>query len=429
MNLMTQPKPPVADLKKHPLASQLCVSKNRDGQLQIGPIVSLCPGPSNEASEIDVIPPPSDFMDEPGLLPHRPIVKYLSPSPTMSNEPGAAVDLEQLRQRAFAKRNTVSSSLTQNHPDQPRKLSLPVLSSDLPMSPPLDEPRTPPIVAPKPKKLPSNIILKSHKGAVPISDDNSEHSVPTSSDRLLLNPQRVHVEALRKLGLLPAGTDSGPALSPILSPKSRMSWAGPLSPISPRAPHSPPYPSVHRPPPAPAAVSPSATSAVLPAPAAFSDSAGSQLSDNKLSVVEDALEAARVSTPPRTPPTLVQHLIPPKLAGVKSATLERSGMGLRDYIAHHDSTKAAASSQLHKNRARPASLGSRKEFASAGTEGSPAGRVNDREPEIRRSLPVHSGDAQKLPRSQGISVLICPRAENGGERREALKKLGLSLST
>ncbi|XP_031700189.1 specifically androgen-regulated gene protein isoform X2 [Anarrhichthys ocellatus] len=434
-----------ADGKISPSSSQLCVSKDEHGHLQIVPIASLCPDQSNEASEIDVIPPPSDFMDEPGLPPQTQNVKDLPPSARIYHDkPGATVDLEQLRQRAFSKK----TSVTQDPLNQPPKLSLPALSPGLLMSPPPEaaEPRSPPAVAPKPKKLPANIILKSHKTAVAVSDDNSEHSVPTSR----LDPQRVHIEALRKLGLLPAEADSGPALSPSFSPKSRNSWAVPLSPISPRPPHTPPitpsYTSVNSSPPAfvplqsPAAASPSATSTspavqpadVLPAPTGFSDSVGPPLSDNKPSV-EDASEAtvnAQVSMPPHTPPALVKHRTPPKVVGVKSATLERSGLGLSSYMAGQDSTEAGPASQPRKNRARQASLGNQKDFANAGREGSPVGQTTSKEPELRRSLPhnvfEHSArDSHKLPRSQGISVLICPRAENGGGRREALKKLGL----
>lgn len=450
-NLTIPPKPPVtesaADGKISPSSSELCVSKDEDGHFQIVPIASLCPDQSNEASEIDVIviPPPSDFMDEPGLPPQTQNVKDPPPSARIyHDEPGATVDLEQLRQRAFSKK----TSVTQDPPNQPPKLSLPALSPGLLMSPPPEaaEPRSPPAVAPKPKKLPANIILKSHKAAVAVSDDNSEHSVPTSR----LDPQRVHIEALRKLGLLPPEADSGPALSPSFSPKSRNSWAVPLSPISPRPPHTPPitpsYTCVNSPPPAcvplqsPAAAAPSATSTaaavqpaeVLPAPTGFSDSVGPPLSDNEPSV-EDASEAtvnAQVSTAPYTPPALVKHLTPPKVVGVKSATLERSGLGLSSYMAGQDSAEAGPASQPRKNRARQASLGSQKDFASAGREGSPVGQATSKEPELRRSLPhnafQHSaGDSHKLPRSQGISVLICPRAENGGGRREALKKLGL----
>ncbi|KAM6928578.1 specifically androgen-regulated gene protein [Lycodopsis pacificus] len=432
-NLIVPPKPPVTES-----AAELCVSKDEDGHLQIVPIASLCPDQSNEASEIDVdvIPPPSDFMDEPGLPPQTQNVRDLPPSARIyHDEPGATVDLEQLRQRAFSKK----TSVTQDPPNQPPKLSLPALSPGLLISPPPEaaEPRSPPAVAPKPKKLPANIILKSHKAAVAVSDDNSEHSVPTSR----LDPQRVHIEALRKLGLLPPGADSGPALSPSFSPKSRNSWAVPLSPISPRPPHTPPitpsYTCVNSPPPAcvplqsPAAAAPSATSTaaavqpaeVLPAPTGFSDSVGPPLSDNE-PAVEDASEAtvnAQVSTAPHTPP--VKHLTPHKVVGVKSATLERSGLGLSSYMA-----EAGPASQPRKNRARQASLGNQKDFASAGREGSPVGQATSKEPELRRSLPhnvFQHSTGDKLPRSQGISVVICPRAENGGGRREALKKLGL----
>ncbi|KAF1390230.1 hypothetical protein PFLUV_G00055920 [Perca fluviatilis] len=465
MNHVTQPKRPVtesvADCKIHPSATQLCVSTNGDGSLKIVPSASLCPSQATGASEIDVgvIPPPSDFMDEPGLPPVPGKVKYLPPSAGMPNhKPGTTIDLEQLRQRASAQKTSVSSSGTQESPNKPPKLSLPAVSSGVLISPPPEaaELRSPPAVAPKPKKLPANIILKSHKVAAAGSDGTSGHPVPASSDRLSLDPQRVRIEALRKLGLLPAEAHSGPALSPKLSPNTRRSWTAPPSPVSPAAPHTPPlipsYTGVNSPPPAsiplqsPAAVLPSATSTapavqpaeVLPAPAAFSDPVGPPPSDND--AVKDASQAtvnAQVNTPPLTPPALVKHLTPPKVVGVKSATLECSGLGISSYMASQDSKEAIQGvsgkqslSQLRNNRARPASLGSGKEFTRAQGEGLLVGRASSKEPDLRKSLPAqtafqHSGESQKLPRSQGISVLICPRAENGENRREALKKLGL----
>lgn len=445
---MTPPKPPVAE-SVATQAEVLCVSKDGDGNLKI---VSQ----STKASEIDLglIPPPSDFMDEPGPPPQPEKAKHLPPPAGISNnKPGATVDLEQLRQRASPKKTSVSSPVTQEPPNKPPELS-PLAMSSGPQSslpPEATDPRSPPAVAPKPKKLPANIILKSHKAAV--ADGNSGHSVPASSDRLLLDPQRVRIEALRKLGLLKGDeAESGPALSPKHSPKTRRSWAAPPSPVSPAAPHTPPstpsYTHVNSPPPAsvplpsPVAASPSGTSTapavqppeILPAPAAFSDSDGPLLSDNELSAVKEATVNAQVNTPPRTPPALVKHLTPPKVIGVKSATLERSGLGLSSYMASQDSSEAGlgvhgkqSPSHLRNNRPRPASLGSGKEFSSAQGEGVQVGRATSKEPDLRRSLPAaqHSGDSQKLPRSQGISVLICPRAENGDDRREALKRLGL----
>ncbi|XP_032378005.1 specifically androgen-regulated gene protein [Etheostoma spectabile] len=465
VNHMTQPKPPViesvADCKIHPSATQLCVSTDGDGSLKIVPSASLCPVQATGASEINVgvIPPPSDFMDEPGFPPLPEKVKDLPPSAGISdNKPGTTIDLEQLRQRATAQKTSLSSSGTQEPPNQPLKLTLPAVSSGHLISPPPEpfELRSPPAVAPKPKKLPSNIILKSHKAAVAGSDGSSGHPVPTSSDRLLLDPQRVHIEALRKLGLLPAEAQSGPTLSTNLAPKTRSSRTAPPSPVSPAAPHTPPvipsHTSINSQPPAsvplqsPAAVLPSATSTapavqaaeVLPAPAAFSDPVEPPLSDND--AVKDASQAtvnAQVPTPPFTPPALVKHLTPPKVVGVKSATLERSGPGLSSFMASQDSEEASqgvsseqSPSQLRNNRARPASLGSGKEFTRAQGEGLLVGHASSKEPDLRKSLPAqtayqYSGDSKKLLRSQGISVLICPRAENEEKRREALKKLGL----
>ena len=469
-NFTTQPEPPVTDsvaaCEIPPPATQtelLCTSTDGDGNPKIVPITGLCPGRSTEASDIDLglIPPPSDFMDEP-RPPARPEeVKHHPPyAGISSNKPGATIDLEQLRQRASVKRTSVGSSKIQETPNMtPPEVFLarspPAVYSGHQMSPPPEaaeprsppaEPRSPPAVAPKPKKLPANIILKSHKASVAGSDSSSGHSVPSSGDRLLLDPQRVRFEALRKLGLLKSDeSDSGPALSPKHSPKTRRSWGAPPSPISPTAPHTPlstpsnsPLPASF-PPQSPAAVSSSAPN-ILPAPAAFCDPSGPLPSDNELPAVKEVSGAnvnALVNSPPITPSGLAKHLTPPKIIGVKSATLERSGLGLSSYMASQDSDVASqgvgsklSPSQLRNSRPRPASLGSGKEFSGAQGAGLQAGRATSQDPDSRRSLPAHialqhSGDSQKLPRSQGISVLICPRAENGGNRREALKKLGL----
>lgn len=457
MNLITPPKHPVTESVTGCEVSSPATQTELLGSSTDGPGNPKCvpTAQSTKASDIDLglIPPPSDFMDEPGPPPQPDKGKHLPPLAGISNNrPAASIDLEQLRQRASVKRNSVSTPVTQEPPnnppaEEPASLNPPAVALGPP--PEAAEPRSPPAVAPKPKKLPANIILKSHKASAAGSDGNLVHSVPASSDRQLLDPQRVRIEALRKLGLLKSvEADSGPALSPKLSPKTRGSWAAPPSPISPAAPHTPPstpsYTHANSTPPAsvsvpsltPAAVAPSATD-ILPAPAAFSD--GHLSSDMELSAVKDDLEATvntQAKTPPLIPPALVKQLTPPKKTGVKSVTLERSGLGLSSYMATQESIESEgvsgeqSPSQLRNNRPRPASLGSRKEFSSGHGEGVQAGRPSSKDPDSRMSLPVHtafqhSGDSQKLPRSQGISVLICPRAENGENRREALKKLGL----
>uniref|UniRef100_A0A3B4V7T2 Specifically androgen-regulated gene protein-like n=1 Tax=Seriola dumerili TaxID=41447 RepID=A0A3B4V7T2_SERDU len=430
---LTQPKPPDTE-SVPPSATRtrvLCISTDGDAKPKIVTSTELCSGQSTKASEINLglIPPPSDFMDVP--YPHaqpKKVQDHLPPAGISCNKPGATIDLEKLRQRASAKRTQGTPNMAP--PEVSPTQSPPAITSGHQLSPPTEaaEPRGPPAVAPKPKKLPPNIILKSHKAAVAGSDGSSGHSVPASSDRVLMDPQRVRFEALRKLGLLKGDeADSGPALSPKLSPKTQRSWGAPPSPLSPASP----------------AVSPSANSTapdILPAPAAFSDPLAPLPSDNELSAVKDVSEAevnAQVTTPPFTPPTLTKQLMPFKIIGVKSATLERSGLGLSSYMASQDSSEAGkgvsgelSPSHLRNNRPRPASLGSRKEFSSAQGEGLQPGRAKSQEPNSRRSMPAHtafqhSGDSQKLPRSQGISVLICPRAENEEDRREALKKLGL----
>ncbi|KAM8754882.1 specifically androgen-regulated gene protein isoform 2-T4 [Acanthopagrus schlegelii] len=444
VNLMTLLKPPVtepdAGCEIQPSATkadELCVSKDENGKIRIVSSTSQ-PAPAPEI-DLSLIPPPSDFMDEPGNPPQPEKANDPPPSAeTSTNKPGATVDLEELHQRASTKTISVSSPVVQEPPNKPPDLSPSAVSSGPMVSPPPDtmEPRSPPAVAPKPKKLPANIVLKSHKAAV--ADGNSGHSVPTSGDRLLLDPQRVHMEALRKLGLLKSDDhDTGPVLSPKLSPQTRRSWAVPSSPSSPAAPHTPPMtpPHTRLNSPSPASVPLQAPKAVslsspvvqlpdiVPAPPAFSDPDGPLLSDNE-----------PVTTPPRTPPVLVKRPTPPRFKDVKSATLERSGLGLSSYMDAQDPTEAGQGvsgsqnlSQLRNSRPRPASLGSGKEFSSAQGESSQLGHAANKEPDLRRSLPAfqHSGDSQKLPRSQGISVLICPRSEKGDERREALRRLGL----
>uniref|UniRef100_A0A667ZHX8 Specifically androgen-regulated gene protein n=1 Tax=Myripristis murdjan TaxID=586833 RepID=A0A667ZHX8_9TELE len=423
---------------------------------------------SVEASEIDLglIPPPTDFRDEPEPPPPEPEEeKELSLSAgTPTAKSLTSIKVEELRKRASTKKTPDSPSVTEEPqlnspaevPDSPSAHDCQSIPIPLPET---AEPRGPPAVAPKPKKLPSNIILKSHRASVAGSDGNLAHSVSPTNDRLLLDPQRVRMEALRKLGLLKSDeADVGPALSPKHSPKSRRSSAVPSSPSSPAAPHTPTTPSapssplVTSPGPAsipvsiPATVPPLLTSAavvqrpdILPAPAAFSDPIKPLPSHIEVPSIMDVSEPtvnvkAQSNTPPLTPPAMAKQLTPPRGIGVKSATLERSGMGLSSYMASQEFNEAGqvaraepSRSQLRNTRPRPASLGSRKEFSSVQGEGSQATSTDK---DTRKSLPAptvaqHSRDSQKLPRSHGISVLICPRAANGEDRREALKKLGL----
>lgn len=394
----------------------------------------ICPGPSTEASEIDLslIPPPLDFRDKPDSPD-----KANSPPPFVGisrKKPGTTFDLEQIRQRASVKK-TLTSPVTNGSTSKPRPDLSPIVltSSQVVASPPSEsaEPKSPPAVAPKPKNLPHNIVLKSHKRAN--SDGNSE--------KPFLDPHKVRMEALKKLGLLKSNEEvSGPAPSPKLPLKAKASWAASSPPVSPAAPNEPP-PTQHCSPlpasvtvqpltPAAAAL-PSTSSTALPlqdpdiiaAPAAFSDPIKPSPSENELSFkyVTEAI-----------PPAMVRQLTPPK---VKSASLGRSDLGGSRYMAgqifseaSQDISSSQSLSQQHNNRPRPTSLRSR--FSSAQGEVSGAGPAITKDPASQKAVPAntafhHSRDGQKLPRSQGISVLICPRSEKEEDRREALKKLGL----
>ncbi|KAK2851674.1 hypothetical protein Q5P01_007950 [Channa striata] len=460
LDLLSKSKPVASDKspagKIPPTQTKvLYVSMDTDGKPTIVTSPRISPSTPIVTSEVDLglIPPPSDFMDQPRPAVQVEKVKYNRPSAGISSKkPGPTIDLEQLRQRASLKRTPTSSSDTQESPNepqpeeslspsQPTMISCPLMDP----SPETVEPKSPPIVAPKPKKLPANIILKSNKVSAG-SDVSAGHSVPANSDRAMMDHQRIRMEALRKLGLLKSDeSDSGPAMSP---KDSRRSWPAPPSPVSPAAQHTPPLtPSsiyVNSQPPAPVtSQSPSASSSsapmapavhyspeILPAPADFSDPVESLPSENKLSAVKDVAEEL-VNTPPLTPPALAKQLTPAKISGVKSATLERSGLGLSSYMADQDFNETSwgvsgkeSPSQLRNSRPRPASLGSRKEFSSDHKEGLQAGLATSKESLPAKTSPAHAGNSQKL-RSQGISVLICPRAENEDDRRKALKKLGL----
>lgn len=358
----------------------LYLSKVEGGHLKI---VSTG-GQQVETSEIDLrlIPPPSDFMDEPGA-PSEPD-KTKDPPPAAGISNNKPVDLELLRQRA-------SMIVTQESQKQPpEQSSLPGNTGPLPSpSPEATEPKTPPAVAPKPKKLPANIILKSHKAA-PVPDSISGHLVPSSSERLLMDPQKVRLEALRKLGLLKSDeVDTGPVLSPKHSPQTRRSWAAPSSPVSPAShtppttpkhTHSPPYPLQSPGPVSPLVLSkpPTAKSLhIVPAPAAFRDPDG--LND-EVSPVKDA----SVYSPSDDECAISGN---PEPSGQDASEELLAASGASSMVGH------AASKEADSRRPPPAGL--------------------------------HSGDSQKLPRSQGISVLICPRSDKEDERRGALKRLGL----
>ncbi|XP_061310841.1 specifically androgen-regulated gene protein [Pezoporus flaviventris] len=116
----------------------------------------------------------------------------------------------------------------------------------------------------------------------------------------------------------------------------------------------------------------------------------------------------------------------------KSNTLERSGVGLSSYMASAKEQSVKTSSSLGKmsfierlapsflrsSRPRPVSLGTGKDFAGL----KEPGQAEQEKSSKRRSHPLQS--FPRPPRSS-VSVKISPKGATDENRREALKKLGL----
>ncbi|RVE70809.1 hypothetical protein OJAV_G00068150 [Oryzias javanicus] len=355
------------------------------------------------ASEVDlsIIPPPLDFMDEPELLPLPEELNEVPPPAEPFPEPDAPPppDLQHSEPKVPAENQSLNSEV-----DGPSCSPPPAAEDSIPLNPYLEvpEPKAPPAVAPKPKSIPANILLRSHK---PTGSEG--HS--TTSREVVMDPQKVRMEALRKLGLLKEETPP-PAFARGGSLKTRTPQEAPISPVSPGNPplKSPLSSHVHS---QTAASSPD----VLPAPAAFSDVDGLPRPDNAAPTVSGA------------PPGPVKQQTTPKIT--RSATFEQCSVGpSANAISQGDA--AQSPKELRKMRPRPASMGCGKELShpAGGDPSHTAHSLKQQQPPAQRPAPnvfQPSRESAKLPRSQGISVLICPRPENVEDRREALKKLGL----
>ncbi|KAL1021061.1 hypothetical protein UPYG_G00008200 [Umbra pygmaea] len=404
--------------------------------------------------ELDVIPipPPTDFRDnEPEKSGH--------PVPAEQRGPLTYNELEHLRRNVSVKKGpTAPAGVQETTPSKPlvgRPVPVsintqPSLLASTISSPEALEPKTPPAVATKPK-LPANIIMKSHKSDCP-PGPHQTMPIDRSSD-----PQVVRMEALRMLGLLKSDeVDAGP----VVSPKSWKSYASPTPPRSPAASHThttvqiptqtpaitPAPPTASAPPtaptqnitPSPATIPtpPSSTAPpptpVIPPPIISAPPTTKSLAppynrappttSAPINILAPVPAPAQFSdnarsSPLSTPPTPPKHCPPP--VGTKSASLERSGVGLSGYMDRNPSLKANQIPSVpvfpgnsRTSRRRPASLGTGKDFVNVQAEAS-------------HPKPGHGDTQNKLPRAQGISVLICPKSKTGEDRREALKKLGL----
>ncbi|KAG5838281.1 specifically androgen-regulated gene protein [Anguilla anguilla] len=385
--------------------------------------VDLVHLPINVSPDIDpgqgnvlVIPPPTDFRDEPVEQEDLP-----GGSTPLLRRPLSQGDIMQLLRKSVSKDE--AKLLTVTHDDQSHNGNSPPSPSETPPASPydFDEPKNhPPAVAPKPKRLPSNIILKTSKGPIPSpvsSPDQSTSSSCTSpNDKILMDPQKVRMEALRKLGLLKDDeVDSGPTHStPPYSPKLHRSWEHPPSLVTPAS-TDPPQIDIPK-----AQSSPNLPRAKEAREPKFHGEYRERSSS----------ELPSVTRPSRTIST-----------GEKSATLERMGSGLSYSSMGQISTSSGQDkglpkslemdslSQLRNTRPRPASLGNGKDFRTIQGDAprtAAPGTAVAKPPEFGDGVRhLQASSSQKLPRSQGVSVLITPRSKSGEDRREALRKLGL----
>ncbi|XP_076214252.1 specifically androgen-regulated gene protein isoform X2 [Aptenodytes patagonicus] len=280
-----------------------------------------------------------------------------------------------------AKRETAKETKTWTSWGQPEKSML----EEAPQDP--DAKRGPP-TAPKPRKLPPNIILKTSKNnPVPLTMEpgqkvkapppSSAGSQPGSASDTTaekansghLDPkerEKARREALEKLGLPQDRREPNTHLQPTMHPQPReMAFPVPGEP-------------------------------------------------------EAHCRAAERSVPG------IRQM------SFKSNTLERSGVGLSSYVtsAKEQSIKTSSSlgkmsfierlapSFLRSSRPRPASLGAGKDFAGL----KEPGQVEQEKSSKRRSHPLQSFPR---PPHSCVSVKISPKGATDENRREALKKLGL----
>ncbi|XP_056089978.1 specifically androgen-regulated gene protein [Rhinichthys klamathensis goyatoka] len=491
------PEPPV----KTSLPSD---SKAKDG-IHKSLDVKSQPKQQNVSSGVplEFIPPPSDFMDEPmkklsltysplpppaydgppewipelpkmephvsgGSIKPTEVTKSRSADPETSKGPLSHNEIENLHKNASMKKASHLTPITIAQHSVADKPMTPSPSSEHVPAVPKDygDPKTPPAVAPKPKKLPSNITFKSHK------DSGSTHSLLLQSERTQMDPQKIRMEALKKLGLVKNEEVTGPSVSPCQSPKfrakARQQSPAPVEPVQELSRLSEsPVPgdmqlrldtlkhqeaktregSLNKQPvrsyeiksaslertgpgiviePAPQMKNPDRTHVEL-SPGQLRKTHARTPSVSRLSEspVPGDMQL-RVDTLKHQDSKTREGSLkkqPVRSYEIKSATLERTGPGMviepAPQLKTPDRTHVGSSpAQLRKTQPRTPSLGSAKDFG--------IGHQADDSTKSLHAAAVQQGnDAQKLPRSNGISVMISPHGQNGENRREALKKLGL----
>ncbi|KAG8132046.1 hypothetical protein E2320_009922 [Naja naja] len=263
-----------------------------------------------------------------------------------------------------------------------------------------------PPTAPKPRKLPPNIILKTSKSNVASLNIDPTHKIKVSlpfSERpraatgdfsmdktyaLQKEQGRARREALEKLGL-PLDNEKNPddqvIKTSIYSKAREMSYTGSRENVN-----------------------------------------MDDITLNKKSVQQSDQTDVKEVQPTEISISRI------KQANFKSNTLERSGVGLSSCITsgsegeNFKNNKRSFLSKitpnfLRNNRMRPASLGTGKDFVDL--KENKQHNVEWDKSHDRRSYPLQQ--PSKLPRPACVSVKITPKGATEENRKEALKKLGL----
>ncbi|KAM9612606.1 specifically androgen-regulated gene protein isoform 2-T2 [Trichechus inunguis] len=406
--------------------------------------------PWEAALELDVvlIPPPEAFRDtQPercgeDILPKGP--GQLSSTPQLhtsfSPQKRQGASSEAMSQKANEKVSVGGPGQTQ----PPLALSSQNARAEDPPLPSSGDPSAclAPLTAPKPRKLPPNIFLKSSRSSFHSNPQNwlSRHSEAAPRDSGLVSSslqqqRKARREALEKLGL-PQDQDK-PSLR-LSKPTSSLRLKEPpaqatsLAPAPAQGPVKAPAPA-----PAPAPAQGSSPGKVLipaqdPSPGKAPAAKSMPIPIPKASSASSSLTQPK----PDSGLTLQESKFPGlRQMNFKSKTLERSGVGLSSYLSAEKDSNPKTSSSLEKgsfldktspsvlrnSRPRPASLGTRKDFA-----GIQVGKLADLEQEQNSKRFSYSGQSRdKLPRPPCVSVKIPPKGVPDEHRREALKKLGL----
>nr|XP_012314708.1 specifically androgen-regulated gene protein isoform X3 [Aotus nancymaae] len=340
-------------------------------------------------------------------------------------------------------KETGSTGCAQQPRPPPAVLPQNVRAEDAPL-PSGEDPNTrlAPLTAPKPRKLPPNIVLKSSRSSFHSDPQHwlSRHTEAAPGDSGLVSSslqeqRKARREALEKLGLPQDQDEPGLHLSKPTSSirlkETRVQHPSPAPAQASAAILAAGKPLARAPAPSPA---PAQGPLPMKSPAP-----GNVAATKSMPIpIPKAPRANSSLTPPKPDSglTLQESNIPGlRQMNFKSNTLERSGVGLSSYLSAEKDASPKTSTSLGKgsvldkispsilrnSRPRPASLGTGKDFA-----GIQVGKLADLEQEQSSKRLSYQGQSRdKLPRPPCVSVKISPKGVPNEHRREALKKLGL----